>query len=44
MIVLSGDGQSVLETEVDEESIQDLVAGKYLVDAESRKIVENSTP
>ncbi|MFF4052971.1 hypothetical protein ACFYZ5_40720 [Streptomyces chartreusis] len=42
VIVLSGDGQSVLETEVDEASIPDLVAGKYLVDSESKKIVENS--
>ncbi|MFE5909657.1 hypothetical protein ACFQ6B_11315 [Streptomyces wedmorensis] len=42
VIVLSGDGQSVLETEVDEESVNDLVAGKHLVDAGNKKIVEKA--
>lgn len=42
VIVQSGEGQSVLETEVDEEGIHDLVAGNHLVDAENKRIVENT--
>jgi len=38
-IISGGDGQAVLETEVDEDSVIDLVGGGYRVDATRRSIV-----
>ena len=38
-IISGGDGQTVLETEVDEDSVIDLVGGGYRVDATRRLVV-----
>jgi hypothetical protein len=43
VIVLSGDGQSVLEAEVDEDDIHDLVTGKHLVDAQNKQIIKRTS-
>ncbi|MGY4558790.1 hypothetical protein [Bacillus thuringiensis] len=39
VIILSGDGQSVFETEVEEKSIGKLVSGNHIVDIERNLIV-----
>jgi hypothetical protein len=39
VIVLSGDGQSVFETEVEENSIVELVSGNHMVDIQQNVIV-----
>lgn len=44
-IPITGDGQSVLETEVEESRIDDMVSGKYRVDTEQSSIVDSdATP
>jgi hypothetical protein len=39
VIVLSGDGQSVFETEIEEDSIVELVGGRHKVDVEQKSVV-----
>jgi hypothetical protein len=40
VIKLSGDGQSVFETEVEEKRIGEMVAGSHRADAEKKRVVE----
>jgi hypothetical protein len=42
-VVLSGAGQSVLETEADEDSVMELVSGVHRVDLEQKKVVLPAT-
>jgi hypothetical protein len=37
--VLSGDGQSVFDTEVEEDNIEELAAGNHMVDVERNSVV-----
>ncbi len=39
VVVLSGGGQSVFETEVEEDSIVDLAGGSHKVDLEQKSVV-----
>jgi hypothetical protein len=39
VLVLSGEGQAVLETEVDEDSVVELVSGSHRVDVEQKSVV-----
>jgi len=41
VIIAGGEGQSVFETEVDDEAVFDLVAGSHRVDVERRALVAN---
>jgi hypothetical protein len=40
-VPLTGDGQTVLEVEVEESSIADMVGGKLRVDTELRSVVDS---
>lgn len=39
VVILSGQGQSVLRTEVDEDSITELVGGSHRVDVQQQSVV-----
>ena len=43
VIILSGDGQSVFETEVEEKRIGEMVAGSHRADPEKKLVVEISS-
>ena len=40
VVVLGGDGQSVFETEVEEDNIQELASGSHRVDVERNSVVD----
>jgi hypothetical protein len=40
VVVLGGDGQSVFETEVEEDNIQEMASGRYRVDVERNAVVD----
>jgi hypothetical protein len=42
VIVLSGDGHSAMETEIDEETAEDLVGGGYRVNIEQKSLVTHA--
>lgn len=41
-IITGGEGQSTMDTEIDEESAEDLVSGGYQVNAEQKSLVRRS--
>ncbi|MFF9029392.1 hypothetical protein [Streptomyces iakyrus] len=42
IVPLGGDGQSVLETEIDDNAIEGLASGKQRVDTVNKEIVDNN--